>query len=322
MPNELQKILVELADKPLNVNLGVGEKPINMNINIPGLKGVDGTDGRNGADGLSAYDIAQLEGFRGTRQEWLDSLKAKVEVPNAFTALKRKNIYLPNAQLDTILTKLIELMGNSIDVPVKPLEFDQPANGQTYINVYGQPHFKVALSGQGMQSATVIEDSGKAKLNLTTPFASDDVDIEYFNLLDESIGTYKVHGNSGTKTTIGDYEFSNDYDTQNYEFPEVTTVGAYAFNSFAKTIKLPKAVRIDKTAFNNCADVTEIHIPSFVMQQGNEFNTIDMVGLVKLVLNEASDVEALSNMPLNRGKIYNQNETKRFDKESKSWVQA
>lgn len=322
MPNELQKILVELADKPLNVNLGLGEKPVNMNINIPGLKGVDGTDGRNGADGLSAYDIAQLEGFKGSRQEWLDSLKAKVEVNNALTALKRKNIYLPNAQLDTILTKLIELMGNSIDVPVKPLEFDQPANGQTYINVYGQPHFKVALSGQGVQSATVIEDSGKAKLNLTTPFASDDVDIEYFNLLDESIGTYKVRGNSGAKTTIGDYEFANDYDTQNYEFPEVTTVGAYAFGNSAKTIKLPKAVRIDKTAFNNCADVTEIHIPSFVMQKGNEFQTIDMVTLVKLVLNEASDVEALSNMLLNGGKIYNQNETKYFDKKSKTWVQA
>lgn len=322
MPNELQKILVELADKPLNINLGLGEKPVNMNINIPGLKGVDGTDGRNGADGLSAYDIAQLEGFRGTRQEWLESLKAKVEVNNALTALKRKNIYLPNAQLDTILTKLIELMGNSIDVPVKPLEFDQPANGQTYINVYGQPHFKVALSGQGVQSATVIEDSGKAKLNLTTPFASDDVDIEYFNLLDESIGTYKVRGNSGAKTTIGDYEFANDYDTQNYEFPEVTTVGAYAFGNSAKTIKLPKAVRIDKTAFNNCADVTEIHIPSFVMQKGNEFQTIDMVTLVKLVLNEASDVEALSNMLLNGGKIYNQNETKYFDKKSKTWVQA
>lgn len=322
MPNELQKILVELADKPLNVNLGVGEKPINMNINIPGLKGVDGTDGRNGADGLSAYDIAQLEGFRGTRQEWLDSLKAKVEVPNAFTALKRKNIYLPNAQLDTILTKLIELMGNSIDVPVKPLEFDQPANGQTYINVYGQPHFKVALSGQGVQSATVIEDSGKAKLNLTTPFAADDVDIEYFNLLDESIGTYKVRGNGGTKTTISDYEFANNYDTQNYEFPEVTTVGAHAFGNSAKTIKLPKAVRIDKTAFDNCADVTEIYIPNFVMQQGNEFQTINMYELVKLVVNEASDVEALAKMLLSRGKIYNQDETKRFDKESKSWVQA
>lgn len=243
-------------------------------------------------------------------------------MPNAFAALKRKNIYLPNAQLDTILIKLIELMGNSIDVPVKPLEFDQPANGQTYINVYGQPHFKVALIGQGAQSATVIDDGGKAKLNLTTPFASDDVDIEYFNLLDESIGTYKVHGNSGTKTTISDYEFANNYDTQNYEFPEVTTVGAHAFGNSAKTIKLPKAVRIDKTAFDNCADVTEIYIPNFVMQQGNEFQTINMYELVKLVVNEASDVEALAKMLLNRGKIYNQDETKRFNKESKSWVQA
>lgn len=311
MPNELQKLLVELS-----------EKPINMNINIPGLKGVDGTDGRNGADGLSAYDIAQLEGFKGSRQEWLDSLKAKVEVNNALTALKRKNVYLPNAQLDTILTKLIELMGNSIDVPVKPLEFDQPVNGQTYINVYGQPHFKVALSGQGVQSATVIDDGGKAKLNLNTPFAADDVDIEYFNLLDESIGTYKVRGNSGAKTTIGDYEFANDYDTQNFEFPEVTTVGAYAFNSVAKTIKLPKAVRINKSAFNICGEATEIYIPSFVMQQGNEFQTINMHELVKLVLNEASDVEALAKMPLSQGKIYNQDETKHFDKESKSWVQA
>nr|DAI67204.1 MAG TPA: leucine rich repeat protein [Caudoviricetes sp.] len=320
MPNELQKILVELADKPLNINLGLGEKPINMNINIPGLKGVDGVDGRNGADGLSAYDIAQLEGFRGTRQEWLESLKAKVEVNNALTALKRKNIYLPNAQLDTVLTKLIELMGNSIDVPVKPLEFDQPANGQTYINVYGQPNFKVALVGQGVQSSTVIDDGGKAKLNLNTPFAADDVDIEYFNLLDESIGTYKVRGNGDTKTTIGDYEFANNYDTQNYEFPEVTTVGAYAFNSVAKTIKLPKAVRINKTAFDNCADVTEIYIPKFIMQAGNEFQTINMTELKKLVLNDESDVEALSKMPLSRGKIYNQEETKYFVKASKSWV--
>ena len=320
MPNELQKILVELADKPLNINLGLGDKPINMNINIPGLKGVDGVDGRNGADGLSAYDIAQLEGFRGSRQEWLESLKAKVEVNNALTALKRKNIYLPNAQLDTVLTKLIELMGNSIDVPVKPLEFDQPANGQTYINVYGQPHFKVALSGQGVQSATVIDDGGKAKLNLNTPFAADDVDIEYFNLLDESIGTYKVRGNGGAKTTIGDYEFANDYDTQNFEFPEVTTVGAYAFNSVAKTIKLPKAVRINKTAFDNCADITEIYIPKFIMQAGNEFQTINMIELKKLVLNDESDVEALSKMLLGRGKIYNQDETKYFVKASKSWV--
>lgn len=309
MPNELQKLLIELS-----------EKPINMNINIPGLKGVDGTDGRNGADGLSAYDIAQLEGFRGTRQEWLESLKAKVEVNNALTALKRKNIYLPNAQLDTVLTKLIELMGNSIDVPVKPLEFDRPLKGQFYINVYGSPHFKVSLRGKGVENGISLGDDGNGRLNLDSPFMADDIELEYFNLLDESIGTYRVAGHNDIKTEIGDSEFANTYDTQNFEFPEVTTVGAYAFNSVAKTIKLPKAVRINKTAFDNCADVTEIYIPKFIMQAGNEFRTINMTELKKLVLNDESDVEALSKMPLSRGKIYNQDETKYFVKASKSWV--
>lgn len=38
--------------------LTLGEKPLNVNVNIPGIKGENGQDGRNGADGLSAYDIA------------------------------------------------------------------------------------------------------------------------------------------------------------------------------------------------------------------------------------------------------------------------
>lgn len=184
MPNELQKILVELADKPLNINLGLGEKPINMNINIPGLKGVDGTDGRNGADGLSAYDIAQLEGFRGTRQEWLDSLKAKVEVNNALTALKRKNIYLPNAQLDTILTKLVELMGDTITVTPKPLTYTQPAAGQAFIKFTGEPHFKVAINdGEKVEFET-------STLRVLIPQgATGNIKADYFNLLDEIVST-------------------------------------------------------------------------------------------------------------------------------------
>ena len=58
------------------------------------------------------------------------------------------------------------------------------------------------------------------------------------------------------------------------------------------------------------------------MQQGNEFQTINMTELIKLVINEASDVEALSKMLLSGGKIYNQNETKYFDKTTKTWVSA
>lgn len=184
MPNELQKILVELADKPLNINLGLGDKPINLNLTMPGIKGDNGQDGHNGADGLSAYDIAQLEGFRGTRQEWLESLKAKVEVNNALTALKRKNIYLPNAQLDTVLTKLVELIGDTIAVTPKPLTYIQPAAGQAFIKFTGEPHFKVAINdGEKVEFET-------STLKVLIPQgATGNIKADYFNLLDEIIST-------------------------------------------------------------------------------------------------------------------------------------
>lgn len=46
----------------------------------PALRGKDGTDGKNGtdgqagADGLSAYDIARLLGYGGTKTQWLTTL--------------------------------------------------------------------------------------------------------------------------------------------------------------------------------------------------------------------------------------------------------
>lgn len=325
MPNELQKILVELAGKPLNINLGLGDKPINLNLTMPGIKGDNGQDGRNGADGLSSYDIAQLEGFKGSRQEWLDSLKAKVEVNNALTALKRKNIYLPNAQLDTILTKLIELMGNSIDVPVKPLEFDKPLKGQFYINVYGTPHFKVALRGKGAENGVSLGDDGNGRLNLDSPFMADDIELEYFNLLDESIGTYRVAGyapGNNELAVINEYQFSNDTETINYEFPEVTTVGGNAFHRYVETIKLPKAVRINIGAFNNCTRLKTLEIPSFILKSDNRVSVLDSSDLSILVVNEESDPNVVLNNvnPVAPVTVYNQDRTKKIDKETKTWM--
>lgn len=40
----------------------------------PGEDGADGAPGADGADGLSAYELAQDEGFIGTIEEWLESL--------------------------------------------------------------------------------------------------------------------------------------------------------------------------------------------------------------------------------------------------------
>lgn len=321
MTNELQKILVELADKPLNINLGLGDKPINLNLTMPGIKGDNGQDGRNGADGLSAYDIAQLEGFRGTRQEWLESLKAKVEVNNALTALKRKNIYLPNAQLDTVLTKLVELMGNSIDVPVKPLEFDKPLKGQFYINVYGTPHFKVALRGKGAENGVSLGDDGNGRLNLDSPFMADDIELEYFNLLDESIGTYRVAGYNDVKTELGPNDFSDNTITE-IDFPEVTTVKDNTFNSLWKLerVNLPKVKRIGQTSFSS-GSLTYVSLPEFSLADNSLFDDFLPSKPLTVIVNENSNVDALIALAgLSQTTVFNQNQTKRFDKTTKTWV--
>ena len=44
---------------------------------IGNVKGKDGVDGQNGADGKSAFEIAQENGFAGTKEEWLESLKGE-----------------------------------------------------------------------------------------------------------------------------------------------------------------------------------------------------------------------------------------------------
>lgn len=306
-----------IMTQDLNVNI--------TGLNLPPIK-------LEGAPGKSAYEIWLEAGNTGTREDFLNSLKGTNGSPGlpgkdatadgAYEMLLGLNVYCENSTPNEVLKGLIRGLGDVIKKPFKGLEFDRPVKGQTYINVYGTPHFKVALLGKGAAAGVSIGDDGQARMDLDKPFMTEDIQIEYFNMLGSIVGTYRVSGYNDGKTTIESYEFANTYDQQNYEFPEVTTVGAYAFGNSAKIIKLPKAVRIDKTAFDNCANVTEIYIPNFVMQQGNEFQTINMTELIKLVINEASDVEALSKMLLSGGKIYNQNGTKYFDKKSKTWVSA
>ena len=66
---------------------------------LPGKDGVDGekgqdgragVDGEPGTDGQSAYEIALSHGFIGTEQEWLDSLKAVVDLSD-YATIERLN---------------------------------------------------------------------------------------------------------------------------------------------------------------------------------------------------------------------------------------
>ena len=190
--------------------------------------------------GKSAYAIAVAHGFRGTEQEWLDSLKglqgpqgdpgpkgdpfryedftpeqlqalkgpkgdkgedgrdgASATAEKAAEFFKRKNIYLENANIDTILSKLLEIMDSAIpEEEYSPLTYIQPLKGQTTLAVQGQLHFKVSVNGGDKH---VFETKG-LELPIAA-FGEDDITLKYYDLIDREVSTVTVSGvtdNEGT----------------------------------------------------------------------------------------------------------------------------
>ena len=187
--------------------------------------------------GKSAYAIAVAHGFRGTEQEWLDSLKglqgpqgepgpkgapftyadftaeqleglkgpkgdkgedgASATAEKAAEFFKRKNIYLENADIDTILSTLLERLDGLIPADdYDPLTYLQPLKGQTTLAVQGQPHFKVSVNGGDKH---VFETKG-LELPIAA-FGEDDITLKYYDLIDREVSTVTVSGvtdNEGT----------------------------------------------------------------------------------------------------------------------------
>ena len=174
------------------VLLTLGEKPLNVNVNLPGIKGEDGQDGRNGADGLSAYDIAQLNGFKGTQQEWLDSLKAGAIADEARTMLLNGNVWCKSNSIADVLAAVITNFGKAFPrTEFKPLTVPTVLQGQRVIAVEGEPHYFVKVAG--METQFEIGDNGTGSISIE-PLGVDDVHLTYHNFIGEKVGTATVQG--------------------------------------------------------------------------------------------------------------------------------
>lgn len=172
--------------------LTLGEKPLNVNVNLPGIKGENGQDGRNGADGLSAYDIAQLNGFTGTQQQWLDSLKAGAIADEARTMLLNGNVWCKSNSIADVLAAVISNLGKAFPrTEFKPLTVGTVLKGQRVIAVEGEPHYFVKVAG--METQFEIDDNGTGSISIE-PLGVDDVHLTYHNFIGEKVGTATVQG--------------------------------------------------------------------------------------------------------------------------------
>lgn len=158
------------------------------------LEALKGPKGDKGEDGLSAFNIAQLNGFQGTYVEWLKSLKGKdgasATADNAHQLLLQGNVWCESASVDDVLTALIGNMGKPFPrTDVKPLTFTQPTKGQTELSLQGEDHYKVSL--EGGEHVEVVNGSA----NITIPaYGKSDIVIDYFNMLGVKVSNITITG--------------------------------------------------------------------------------------------------------------------------------
>ena len=84
LTNALNKVDIILSDDTIYIPGPQGPQ------GLPGEPGKDGLNGKDGKDGKSAYQIAVDNGFVGTEEEWLESLKGK---DGTGTAVDLENYY-------------------------------------------------------------------------------------------------------------------------------------------------------------------------------------------------------------------------------------
>lgn len=187
---------------------------------LPLFEGLRGPRGEKGEDGQRGERGEKGEqGLRGPKGE-------PASAERAAELLKQKNVYLPDASVETVLAKLVELLGDSINVTFKQLEYFQPVEGQEFLDIKGEPHFKVSINGG--EKHTFETDNMRVPI---APFGQDDIRVVYFDLADREVGSISI---KGLESATADETFT---DTTGAKFEKygrklVLRLATYNGNSF------------------------------------------------------------------------------------------
>lgn len=202
-----------MADSTLTLKLDK-DSIFNLLEGLRGPKGEKGEDGQRGERGEKGE-----QGLRGPKGE-------PASAEQAAELLKQKNVYLADSSVETVLAKLVELLGDSINVTFKQLEYFQPVEGQEFLDLKGEPHFKVSVNGG--EKRAFETDNMRVPI---APFGQDDIRVVYFDLADREVGSISI---KGLESATADETFT---DTTGAKFEKygrklVLRLATYNGNSF------------------------------------------------------------------------------------------
>ena len=160
------------------------------------LEALKGPKGDKGEDGLSAFNIAQLNGFQGTYVEWLKSLKGKdgasATADNAHQLLLQGNVWCESASVDDVLTAMIGNIGKPFPrTEFKPLTIPSVLQGQQVVVVTGEPHYSVKVVGN--DTPFTLDSTGACNVNIP-PLGEDDIKLTYHNFTGVKVTDYTIAG--------------------------------------------------------------------------------------------------------------------------------
>lgn len=142
-----------------------------------GLRGPRGERGEQGPDGPQGK-----EGKQGPKGE-------PASAERAAELLKQKNVYLADNSVETVLAKLVEILGDNINVTYKQLEYIQPLEGQQFVDLKGEPHFKISIDGG--EKRAFESDNMRVPI---APFGVANILIKYYDLADREISSIEIKG--------------------------------------------------------------------------------------------------------------------------------
>ena len=202
-----------MADSTLTLKLDK-DSIFNLLEGLRGPKGEKGEDGQRGERGEKGE-----QGLKGPKGE-------PASAERAAELLKQKNVYLADSSVETVLAKLVELLGDSINVTFKQLEYFQPIEGQEFLDLKGEPHFKVSVNGG--EKRAFETDNMRVPI---APFGQDDIRVVYFDLANREVGSISI---KGLESATADETFT---DTTGAKFEKygrklVLRLATYNGNSF------------------------------------------------------------------------------------------
>ena len=172
------------------------------------LQALKGPKGDKGEDGLSAFNIAQLNGFQGTYVEWLKSLKgedgASATADNAHQLLLQGNVWCESASVDDVLTALIGNMGKPFPrTEFKPLTIPSVIQGQQVVSITGEPHYSIKVIGN--DTPFTLDSTGACTVTIP-PLGEDDIKLTYHNFTGAKVGDYTIKGVQTSAAADEEYE--------------------------------------------------------------------------------------------------------------------